>query len=167
MKAILFHEHGGPEVLMYADHPTPEPGPGQVLVRLQAAALNRLDLWVRNGWPGIRLAYPHTPGADGAGEVAALGAGVTRWTTGQRVVINSNLGCGKCAECLAGRDNCCRHWHLLGETIPGTYAEYVAVPEENLHLLPDTFDSHAAPAPALMYHTAWHSLITPSHLPLG
>ena len=76
MKAVLFHQHGGPEVLEYTDFPTPEPGAGEVLVRLKAAALNRLDLWVRQGWPGIKLAYPHIPGADGAGEVAALGEGV-------------------------------------------------------------------------------------------
>jgi len=72
MKAVLFHQHGGPEVLEYADFLTPEPGPGEVLVRLEAAALNRLDLWVREGWPGIKLEYPHIPGADGAGVIAAL-----------------------------------------------------------------------------------------------
>ncbi len=76
MKAIIFHEHCGPEVLQYSDFPTPEPGPGEVLVRLKAVALNRLDLWVREGWPGIKLEYPHIPGADGAGEVATLGEGV-------------------------------------------------------------------------------------------
>ena len=106
MKAVLFHRHGGPEVLEYTDFDTPEPGPGQVLVRLRAAALNRLDLWVRNGWPGIRLAYPHIPGADGAGEVAGWGADVVGWEIGDRVVINSNLSCGRCAACngIAGRD---------------------------------------------------------------
>ena len=122
MKAVLFHNHGGPEVLEYTDFPAPEPGPGQVLVRLKAAALNRLDLWVRAGWPGINLAYPHIPGADGAGEVAAVGAGVNNWAPGDRVVINSNLSCGVCDFCLAGMDNRCRTWQLLGETVRGTYA---------------------------------------------
>lgn len=79
MKAILFHQHGGPEVLEYADFPTSEPGPGEVLIQLEAAALNRMDLWVRNGWPGLRLSYPHIPGADGVGKVAALGKDVTQW----------------------------------------------------------------------------------------
>jgi NADPH:quinone reductase-like Zn-dependent oxidoreductase len=160
MKAILLHSHGGPEVLEYCDFPEPLPGAGQVLVQLEAAALNRLDLWVRAGWPGIKLEYPHIPGADGAGRVAALGAGVTQWQPGDRVVINSNLGCGVCPACLAGKDNLCRDWHLLGETIRGTYAEYVAVPAGNLYPLPADFDAHTAAAAALVYHTAWHSLIT-------
>ena len=160
MKAILLHKHGGPEVLEYGDFPEPQPGPGEVLVRLEAAALNRLDLWVRAGWPGIKLEYPHIPGADGAGRVAALGAGVTGWQVGDRVVINSNLGCGTCPACLAGRDNLCRDWHLLGETVRGTYAEYVVVPAGNLYPLPADFDAHTAAAAALVYHTAWHSLIT-------
>jgi NADPH:quinone reductase-like Zn-dependent oxidoreductase len=159
MKAILFHQHGGPEVLQYAQFETPEPGPGQILVRLEAAALNRLDLWVRNGWPGIRLAYPHIPGADGAGAVAGWGQGVTGWERGERVVINSNLSCGRCAACLAGFDNRCEDWHLLGETVRGTYAEYVAVPAQNVYRLPEGFSAHAAAAAALVYHTAWHSLI--------
>ena len=160
MKAVLFHKHGGAEVLEYSDFPEPQPAPGQVLVRLEAAALNRLDLWVRAGWPGIKLDYPHIPGADGAGVVAALGEGVTGWQAGDRVVINSNLGCGVCPACLAGKDNLCRDWHLLGETVRGTYAEFVAVPAGNLYPLPAGFDAHTAAAAALVYHTAWHSLIT-------
>ena len=160
MKAVLFHKHGGAEVLEYSDFPEPQPAPGQVLVRLEAAALNRLDLWVRAGWPGIKLDYPHIPGADGAGVVAALGEGVIGWQAGDRVVINSNLGCGVCPACLAGKDNLCRDWHLLGETVRGTYAEFVAVPAGNLYPLPAGFDAHTAAAAALVYHTAWHSLIT-------
>ncbi len=167
MKAILFDEHGGPEVLRYADFPDPQPGPGEVLVRLRAAALNRLDIWVRNGWPGIRLEYPHIPGADGAGEIAALGAGVTDWQTGDAVVINSNLGCGECEFCLQGQDNLCRRWHLLGETVRGTYAQYVVVPARQLFRLPPGFDYHTAAAAALVYHTAWHSLVTRGGLQAG
>ncbi len=167
MKAILLHNHGGLEELEYGDFPEPQPGPGEVLVKLEAAALNRLDLWVRAGWPGIKLEYPHIPGADGAGRVAALGAGVIKWQVGDRVVINSNLGCGNCPACLAGQDNRCRDWHLLGETIRGTYAEYVVVPAFNLYPLPDDSDAHTAAAAALVYHTAWHSLITRGRLRPG
>jgi len=167
MKAILFYNHGGPEVLEYADFPEPQPGPGEVLVRLEAAALNRLDLWVRTGWPGIKLDYPHIPGADGAGRVEALGAGVSHWQVGDRVVINSNLSCGQCPACLAGKDNQCRDWRLLGETIRGTYAELVCVPAGNLYPLPADFDVHTAAAAALVYHTAWHSLITRGNLRPG
>jgi NADPH:quinone reductase-like Zn-dependent oxidoreductase len=167
MKAILFDKHGGPEVLQFADFPTPEPGAEQVLVKLQAAALNRLDLWVREGWPGIKLEYPHIPGADGAGEIAALGEGVTGWRVGEKVVINSNLSCGSCPACLKGLDNLCQDWHLLGETVRGTYAEYVAVPAENLYALPADFNPHTAAAAALVYHTAWHSLVRRANLQAG
>lgn len=167
MKAVYFHEHGGPEVLEYGDFPTPEPGPGQVLVKLKAAALNRLDIWVRKGWPGIKLEYPHIPGADGAGDIAAVGAGVEDWEVGDRVVINSNLGCGHCSYCLAGYDNRCREWELLGETVRGTYAEYVVVPDRNVYPLPEGIDERTAAAAALVFHTAWHSLITRGKLHAG
>ncbi len=167
MNAVLFYKHGGPEVLDYTEYPTPHPGLGEVLVRLKAAALNRLDLWVRNGWPGIRLDYPHICGADGAGEITAVGAGVDTARIGERVVINSNLSCGKCAYCLAGQDNRCDHWELLGETRKGTYAEYVVIPAVNAYPLPPGFDEHAAAAAALVFHTAWHSLITRANLRPG
>ncbi len=164
MKAVILKQHGGPEVLEYKDHPTPVPGAGQVLVRLHAAALNRMDLWVRQGWPGIKLEYPHILGADGAGEIAALGPGIVDWEVGARVVINSNWSCGICEFCLAGWDNRCTSWHLLGETIRGTYADYVVVPAGNLLRIPDGFDTYGAAAAALVYHTAWHSLITRAQL---
>jgi NADPH:quinone reductase-like Zn-dependent oxidoreductase len=167
MKAILFHHHGGPEVLEYSEFPIPQPGPGDVLVKLKTAALNRLDLWVRNGWPGIRLEYPHIPGADGAGEIAALGEGVSDWASGDRVAINSNLGCGHCDFCLAGKDNLCNTWHLLGETVRGTYAEYIVVPARQLFPLPEGFDPHIAAGAALVFHTAWHSLVTRARLKPG
>lgn len=167
MKAILFHQHGGPEVLSYSEFEAPTPGQGEALVHLQAAALNRLDLWVRQGWPGINLQYPHIPGADGAGEIAALGVGVEGWSVGERVVINSNLSCGNCEACVTGRDNRCRTWELLGETRRGTYAEYVSVPARNLLRVPQGFSLQSAAAAALVYHTAWHSLITRGALQSG
>lgn len=159
MKAVLFHNHGDVSVLEYTDYSTPDPAPGEVLVRLRAASLNHMDLWVRKGWPGLKLQYPHIPGADGAGVVAALGSGVSNWSIGDRVVINPNLSCGKCEFCLAGFDNRCLEWGLFGETQNGTYAEYIAVPERNLLALPDGFDEHHAAAAALVFMTAWHSLI--------
>ncbi|OGN98125.1 MAG: hypothetical protein A2Z71_07390 [Chloroflexi bacterium RBG_13_50_21] len=167
MKVVLFHKHGGSEVLEYSDFPTPEPGEGQVLVKLEAAALNRVDLWTRNGWPGIKLEYPHIPGADGAGTVVGMGAYVSGWNMGDRVVINSNLGCGHCPACIAGQDNLCRDWHLLGETVRGTYAEYIAVPATNIYPIPEGFESRQAAAAALVYHTAWHSLIVRGGLRTG
>lgn len=158
MKAILFHSHGGPEVLKFADLPEPSPQPGEVLIRLRAAALNRVDLFVRTGWKGLKLEYPHIPGADGAGEIVALGEGVSGFEIGERVVINANLGCGECEECRDGRDNLCRNWHLLGETTRGTYCESISLPVRQLHKIPNGFDYHKAAAAALVYQTAWHSL---------
>jgi NADPH:quinone reductase-like Zn-dependent oxidoreductase len=167
VRTIHFHRHGGLDVLEYHELPDPEPGPGDVLVHVKAAALNRADLWVREGWPGLKLALPHIPGADGAGVIAGLGPGVTELSLGQRVVIDGNLGCGVCEFCLAGQDNLCRDWHLLGETVPGTYAESVVVPARNVLPLPDGFDEHAAAAAALVFLTAWHSLISRGRLQAG
>lgn len=168
MKAVLFRQHGGPEVLEYADFPAPEPKPGEALVRLHAAALNRMDVMVRNGWPGLRLELPHINGADGAGEVVAFGSAEPgEIQIGDRVVINANLGCGDCEFCLAGKDNMCRDWHLLGETVRGTYAEYVSLPVRQLYRLPPDFDLHQAAAAALVYQTAWHSLVKRGNLQKG
>ncbi len=176
MKTVLFHQHGGPEVLQYTDLPTPEPKPGEALVRLRAAALNRVDIFVRNGWPGLKLELPHINGADGAGEIVSFGsplpvgeeAGVrVELKVGDPVVLNANLGCGACEACLRGQDNLCRDWHLLGETIRGTYAEYICVPTRQLYRLPDGFDFHVAAASALVCQTAWHSLVTRGGLQPG
>ena len=176
MKTVLFHQHGGPEALQYSDFPAPEPKPGEALIRLRAASLNRMDVMVRNGWQGLKLDLPHIPGADGAGEVVSIappllsgeGTGMrSGLKAGNRVVINPNLGCGECEYCRAGRDNLCRDWHLLGETVRGTYAEYVCVPVRQLYKLPDGFDLHQAAAAALVYQTAWHSLVKRGNLQKG
>jgi len=172
MKTVLFHQHGGPEVLQYTDFPTPEPKAGEALVRLRAASLNRVDIFVRNGWPGLKLEMPHINGADGAGEIVAFGPPLPLGEgLGVRekdhVVINANLGCGTCEFCLRGQDNLCRDWHLLGETTRGTYAEYISVPVRQLYRLPADFDFHVAAASALVFQTAWHSLITRGGLQAG
>jgi NADPH:quinone reductase-like Zn-dependent oxidoreductase len=167
MKATLFRQHGGPEVLEYTDFPTPEPKAGEVLIRLRAAALNRMDVFVRNGWAGLKLELPHINGADGAGEVAEFGKDVNEFSIGDRVVINPNLGCGECDFCQKGEDNKCRNWHLLGETVRGTYAEYVCVPARQVYKLPDGFDFHKAAAAALVYQTAWHSMVARGQVKAG
>jgi NADPH:quinone reductase-like Zn-dependent oxidoreductase len=182
MKVVLFRQHGGPEVLEYTDFRTPEPKDGNALIRLHASALNRVDVMVRNGWPGLKLEMPHINGADGAGEIVAFGNGARellasassaqetdglRLEIGDRVVINANLGCGTCEFCLAGKDNLCRDWHLLGETVRGTYAEYISIPIKQLYRLPTDFDYHQAAAAALVYQTAWHSLLKRGKLQSG
>ncbi|MGQ9850377.1 MAG: alcohol dehydrogenase catalytic domain-containing protein [Aggregatilineaceae bacterium] len=161
MKAVLLHEHGPAEVLqVVTDHPVPEPGPGEVRVRVHAAALNYLDIWVRNGWPGIKLSYPHIPGADAAGTVDAVGEGVSDWHPGDRVVVDPTLSCGRCAYCRAGHENRCVHFALLGEHVSGTYAQYITVPARNLLGLPEHISFEEAAAASLVFVTAWHSLIT-------
>jgi NADPH:quinone reductase-like Zn-dependent oxidoreductase len=146
------------------DWPEPVAQAGEVLVRVRAAALNRVDKWVRDGWPGLKLPLPHILGSDGAGEVASAGS---QFQPGQRVVINTNLGCGVCEYCLAGQDNLCVRWALLGETVPGTNAELLALPERQLLALPDEVTFEQAAAAALVFQTAWHSLITRGQLRAG
>ena len=167
MKAVYFNEHGSLDVLQYGDLADPKPQPGWVLVRLHAAALNHVDVFVRRGWPGLKLFLPHIPGSDGAGEIAALGEDVTNWKVGQRVVIDASICLEEDEFTRAGQDNLCRKWELLGETMAGTYAEYVAVPAVNLLAIPGEFPYNKAAAAALVYLTAWHSLVTRGKLQKG
>jgi NADPH:quinone reductase-like Zn-dependent oxidoreductase len=164
LKAVFFHTHGGIDVLEYGDLETPLPSPNEVQIKLQVSALNHSDIWVRKGWPGLNLKMPHILGGDGAGLVSKLGSAVTDFKHGDRVVINPSIGCGVCAICLSGEDNYCKDWHLLGESIPGTNAEYVVVPAKNLLRVPDGFELRMAAAAGLVYLTAWHSLVTRGNL---
>jgi NADPH:quinone reductase-like Zn-dependent oxidoreductase len=167
LKAIYIEKHGGPEVLQYGDLPNPEVKPDHVRVRIQWIALNASDLWTRKGWPGLKLEYPHILGADAAGQVDAVGETVEEMEIGQRVVVNPSISCGRCEACLAGKDNQCRRWHLLGETIQGTYAELVSVPAVNALSIPDGFETRSAAAAALVFLTGWHSLISRGGLRAG
>ncbi len=165
MKAVLFHEHGPAENLRVVDdYPIPDPGPGEVRLKVAAAALNYLDVWVRNGWPGIKLHYPHIPGADAAGTVDALGEGVTAWQVGDRVALDPTLSCGECAFCRSGQENRCVDFEILGEHRRGTYAEYLTIPARNLVALPGHVSFAEAAAASLVFVTAWHSLITRGEL---
>jgi len=168
MRAIVFDRHGGPDVLVYRDDiPMPEPGPDEVLVAVKYAALNRLDNFVRIGWKGLDLAFPHILGADFSGAIAALGVGVTGWAVGQRVVANPTLWCGRCPQCVTGRHNRCDSFAILGEHVRGAYAEYVAVPARNLVAIPDGYPDDLAAAAPLVGVTAWHMLIEAGRLRAG
>ena len=159
MKAIVFHEHGGPEVLRYQDVPAPSPAAGQVLVGVKAAALNRLDLFVREGWPSLKLKMPHIPGADASGVVLEVGAGVEQVSVGDRVAINPTISCGVCEFCRRGQDNLCVQHSILGEFEPGTYTEQIVVPAGNVVKLPDHVSHAEAAAFSLVGLTAWHMLV--------
>lgn len=161
MRAVVFYRHGGPEVLEYhEDIAVPQPGPGEVLVRARYAALNRLDNFVRIGWRGLDLTFPHILGSDFSGTIITVGPEVTGWTEGQRVVANPTLWCGKCQQCVAGRHNRCDSFAILGEHVPGAYAEFVRIPARNLVAIPDGFPDDQAAAAPLVGVTAWHMLVT-------
>jgi len=138
-----------------------------VLIQVKAISVNRVDLFVRQGWPGMRLTYPHIHGADAAGVVVAVGERVSGVGPGDRVIVNPTLSCGHCEFCLRGEDNLCLEWRLLGEHVRGSYAEYLAVPARNVLKLPDGFPFEQAAAAALVFVTAWHSLITRGQVRAG
>ncbi|HUU34692.1 MAG TPA: zinc-binding dehydrogenase [Vicinamibacterales bacterium] len=165
MRAVRFHAHGGPDVLVLEDAPDPEPLPGQVMVRVRACALNHLDLWQRRGLDRVTIPFPHISGADVAGDVAAAPGG--EFAVGTRVFLQPGLSCGRCAACLAGRDNTCPHYDVLGYRSEGGYAEYVRVPAANVVPVPDAVSYEAAAAFPLTFLTAWHMLVTRARVAAG
>jgi zinc-binding alcohol dehydrogenase/oxidoreductase len=150
VKAVRIHEEGGPEVLRYEDAPDPEPGPGEVLLRLRAASLNHLDVWLRRGLPSVPK--PRILGADGAGVVEALGPGADGVREGQRVVLNPGLDDGAL---------------IVGEHMDGTHAELIAVPAEYVHPIPDGLSFEEAAAFPLVFATAYRMLATRAALREG
>jgi len=165
MKAARFHAHGGPEVFRYEDAPEPVARAGQVLVGVRACALNHLDLWQRRGLERVTLPFPHISGAEVAGEVIDAPGGEV--ATGTRVLLQPGLSCGRCHACLAGRDNECRHYDVLGYQSDGGYAEQVVVPAANVVPIPAHVSFVAAAAFPLTFLTAWHMLVTRAKLAPG
>ena len=160
MKAVIFNQHGGPEVLQYVDMPDPQIAANEVLIRVRACALNHLDLWVRRGLLGIQFKFPHIPGSDIAGEVASVGNLVTDIRVGERVVLSPGLSCGHCEACAAGNENQCRKYTLFGYQADGGCAEYVKSPPANVIPIPDSMKFEDAAAIPVAFLTAWHMLIT-------
>lgn len=168
MKAIYIREQGDVDKMLYGDLPEPTPGPGEVLVRLHAAALNHLDVYARSGGNRVRVGpFPHILGSDMAGEVAALGPGVESVKAGQRVVVDYVIKCGKCDFCVLGRDELCRRVVNMGIHVAGSYAQYVKAPFPNVHPIPDSLSFEEAAAIPLVFHTAWHCLVTRAALNPG
>ena len=157
MKAVRIHQFGGPEVLTYEDVPDPELRQDQVLVRVKACALNHLDLWVRKGLPGVKL--PHILGSDVAGEVVAAGEYVSGFKSGQRVLVAPMHYCGHCAKCVAGLQNQCREFTVLGNAVDGGNCALIAVPAANVIPIPDSLDFNQAASVPLVFLTAWHMLV--------
>ena len=167
MKAVRIHEHGGPEVLRHEDAPEPRVGPNDVLVRVRACALNHLDLFIRQGYPGRQLPLPRIVGSDVAGEVEQAGSAVRNARPGDRVLVAPGLSCGLCGQCLAGRDNFCRQYSVLGMVHDGGYAEFVSVPEANIVPIPSQLSFEEAAAAPLVFLTAWHMLVGRARLRAG
>jgi NADPH:quinone reductase-like Zn-dependent oxidoreductase len=167
MRALFFEQHGKSEALKVGERPDPVARPGEVLVRLETAAMNRLDLFVLHGIPGVPVALPHTPGADGFGRVEALGAGVTGLAPGEPVVLQPGLGCGVCEFCLAGELSLCVDFRILGEHVTGTFAERIAVPRRNVFPAPVNLSPEKAAAFPLAALTAWRMLVTRARIRPG
>ncbi len=164
MLALCFANHGGPSELAISERPKPQPGPGDVVVRLRSASLNHLDLFVLHGMPGIPVELPHIGGADGAGTVAELAEGVTGWSVGDEVVLNPGLWCGQCEFCRNGEESQCVRFGLLGEHMDGTFAEFVRVPAASLAPRPAYLSWREASAFGLTFLTAWRMLMVRARL---
>ena len=165
MKAVRYHQHGGPEVLTWEDAPEPVPAPGEALVRVRACALNHLDLWHRRGLDRLKTPLPMAGGSDIAGEV--VDGGASGLATGTRVMLQPGISCGRCRACLLGRDNECASYSVLGTKEQGGYAQLVKVPAANLIPIPDSVDFVTAAAFPLTFLTAWHMLVGRAGLKAG
>ncbi|HVF55142.1 MAG TPA: zinc-binding dehydrogenase [Pyrinomonadaceae bacterium] len=160
MKAVVFNEHGGPEVLHYEERPDPSIRANEVLVEVRACALNHLDVWARGGLPGIEIPLPHILGNDIAGVVREVGE-VAGWVKpGDEVLLQPGVSCGHCRECLRGADNLCPEYDMLGYRRDGGYAELVAAPAVNVIQKPRNLSWEEAAALPLVTVTAWHMLVT-------
>ena len=157
MKALYFDRHGELDVVKYGDVPDPEPGPGEVLIRVRACALNYLDIWVRRGWPGLNLEKPHWCGADVSGEIVETGPNVSGWKIGQRVAVDPGVSLYEDEFTRRGEHSVSPGYLVLGEHIRGGTAEYLRIPASNLSLMPAEFDFPEAAAPLLVSLTAWRA----------
>lgn len=167
MKAVQFSEHGDRSVIEYGNFPDPEPGEGEVLVEIKAAALNHLDIWTRRGLPGLELEMPHIPGSDGAGVVVETGPGATRFEEGDRVAVLAGKGGDHYEFANDGDQTLSPRYHLIGEHIRGVHSEYAALPEKNLTPVPEHVDWETAAAAPLVFQTAWRMLISRGRLTPG
>jgi NADPH:quinone reductase-like Zn-dependent oxidoreductase len=167
MKAVIFSQHGGPEVLQYTEAPNPQIKANEVLIEVRACALNHLDVWVRGGLPGIKIPLPHILGDDVAGVVREAGELVTWTKPGDDVMVQPGVSCGHCVECLGGRDNMCDEYDMIGYRRDGGYAELLSVPGVNVIPKPKNLSWPEAAALPLVTLTAWHMLVTQARVQPG
>lgn len=167
MRAMVFDRTGGPEVLEPRDLPEPALAAHEVRVRVRACGINHLDLWVRGGLPGLAIELPHVLGSDIVGEIVEVGAAADALAVGQRTLVLPTLSCGTCSACLAGDDNLCREYDVLGRRRNGGYAGSVVVPAVNCLPFPERLTWEQAAAVPLVFLTAWHMLIGRARLRAG
>lgn len=164
MQTMALTTRGGPEALQPLLLPVPKPASHEVLVRIQAVALNHLDVWVRKGVASPKLPLPHLLGSDISGEIAALGEGCSDLEVGQPVLVNPGVSCGHCERCLSGHDNLCRKYQILGEHRTGGYAQYIAVPRANILPMPEGLNPIEAAALPLSALTAYQMVFDRAQL---
>ena len=167
MKAVVFRAHGGPEVLEYAEVPTPAPSADELLVRVKACSVNHLDIWIRQGNPAYKIQLPHISGCDVAGAVERVGSAVTEWKAGDAVVLSPALSCRQCPPCRLGVDNRCVSFGIRGAATDGGYAEYAVARAADALPLPAGISFEQAAAYPLVFLTAWHMLVTRAGLKAG
>lgn len=168
MKAVFFQKHGDLDVLQYGTLPDPQPGPDEVVVDVKACALNHLDIWIRQGLPGIQIPLPHVLGCESAGIISQIGKKVKKFKVGQAVLVEPGTPCRKCRACQSGWDSSCAHYQLMGFQRDGGYAEKVKAPQANLIPIATqrlSFEQWASIP--LVFVTAWHMLVTRAGLKKG
>jgi len=168
LKAVRIHEHGGVEKLRYEEAPEPTlAGPNDAIIKLKAASLNHIDIWIRRGLTGVEIAFPHILGGDGAGIITEVGDQVRTIKTGDAVCLYPPSGCARCEFCINGREYMCVKLRVLGERENGTYAEYARVPARNCFPIPPGLSFEQAAAFPLVYITVWRMLVTNAQLKPG
>ena len=167
MRAAVIQEHGGLDRLRFEEVPEPKLVEDEVILKVYSAGLNHLDIWVRKGRPGLKIAMPHILGSDAAGVVTAIGVNVKNINIGDEVILNPGLSCGSCEYCNRGEQSECISFGIVGMTRQGTFAEKVAVPARNVFPKPSHLNFDEAGAFVLSYLTAWRMLMTRGRLRPG
>jgi crotonyl-CoA carboxylase/reductase len=177
MKAVVFEEHGGPDVLSYTDIPDPEPKPFEVLIEVRAAGANFNDIWARRGMPGMKVVFPHVAGSDVAGVVRAIGSdvggtgfGSSPVRVGDEVVVHPGISCRTCEMCTSGQEFFCRQFLIWGfQTGPndGGHSELVTMPAANVLPKPANLTFEEAASMPLVLETAWRMLVTRARIQAG
>lgn len=167
MKAVTFHEYGGPEKLLYEEMPDPIISDDEVLVAVKACSINHVDIWVRQGMPAYKISLPHISGCDVAGVVESVGRNVIGIHPGEKVFVAPGISCFRCAYCLSAEDNMCISYKILGAHVHGGYAQWVSVPAVNILPIPSSLSFEEAASFPLVFLTAWHMLITRAQIKPG